>query len=107
MSEHSLIVFKIPGCTNCSKACAFLDEIGVSKEDYTYIDIATLEDTYDIAMEDAVTFLETHSQSRVFPQIFVKGTYIGDYIELVRKYEYGFLADIFKNKLDIHISINV
>ena len=102
LQQHDFILFKIPGCVNCTKLSGLFDDMGLSSR-YTVINIADL----DQDQEDAVDFLQRKTNSRTFPMIFINNVYLGDYHEVRRKIDFGLFHDILKKELDICIEIDV
>ena len=94
----SLVMFKIPGCINCSKLCTILETLKqqCSEGSFTYdvVDLSDpdLEDSVDVIIEELCSLSEDR---RTFPKLFFNRSYIGDYEDLKRKYDFDGLQYLF------------
>lgn len=88
---NPLVMFTIPGCKNCSKMCIILENLKrqLSEGAFTYqvIDISAVEfeDVFDVIIEELCAL---SGDKRTFPKLFFKRSYIGDYDDLKRKYDF-------------------
>lgn len=86
-----LVMFKIPGCINCSKLCFILETLKqqCSEGSFTYdvVDLSdpVLEDLVDVIIEELCSL---SGDRRTFPKLFFNRSYIGDYEDLKRKYDF-------------------
>ena len=97
----SLVMFKIPGCVNCSKLYDILHDLE-SKNNTGVVckfDVIDLSDTVDIVEEDEYdTVIEELCQisggKRTFPKLFLNREYVGDYIDVKRNLDFDGLRDL-------------
>lgn len=88
---NPLVMFKIPGCMNCSKLCTILETLKqqCSEGSFTYqvIDLSDpdFEDSFDSIVEELCSLSEN---KRTFPKLFFNRSYIGGYEDLKRKYDF-------------------
>lgn len=96
--ENDIIYFKVPGCSDCNKLNAFLNDINVHNS--VAFDLSHLDDD---EYEDGVAYLQTLSGTKRCPMFFINGKYIGDYKKTLSLYDVGELSNIFKNELRVAI----
>ena len=103
--QFPLVMFKIPGCVNCSKLTNLLMDIqtkcekaGYTTFNFDIIDLATLEEDANEGL--LVELCKTSGGKRTFPKLFCRGMYVGDYNDIRRKYAFDGMQDIL-NQLGI------
>ena len=101
LDENPFVMFKIPGCTNCTKMAQMFNDVGLENK-YTVINLAVLDD-----MDDVLFSLKETTKTSLFPMIFINKRFIGSYKEVKQMIEFGTFGDILKNELNITLTIDV
>tara|TARA_B110000261_G_C12865153_1_gene270062 strand:- start:209 stop:514 length:306 start_codon:yes stop_codon:yes gene_type:complete len=96
LGNFNFIMFKIPGCTDCYKMINLFDSIGFINM-YEVINITNI---VDVEYEDAVTYLQNKTNSKMFPMVFINGSYIGNYKDVLKQIELGTFHMTLKHELD-------
>ena len=101
LDENPFVIFKIPGCTNCTKMAELFNSVGL-ENNYSILNLADLDD-----MDDVLSSLKEITKTSMFPMIFIHKKFIGSYKEVKQMIEFGTFGDILKNELNITLTIDV
>lgn len=101
LQNNPFVMFKIPGCMNCTKMSNLFDEVGL-KNQYKVINLADFDE-----MDEILSSLKDSTQTSMFPMIFVNKKYIGSYKEVKDMIGFGSFNDILKHELNISLTIDV
>lgn len=101
LDDNPFVMFKIPGCTNCTKMAEMFNSVGLEKN-YSIINLADLDN-----MDDVLSSLKETTKTSMFPMIFINKKFIGSYKEVKQMIEFGTFGDILKNELNITLTIDV
>lgn len=101
LDENPFVMFKIPGCTNCTKMAQQFNSVGLHGQ-YSVINLDELDE-----MNDVLESLIEKTNTSMFPMIFVNKRFIGSYKEVSNMIEFGSFGDILKSELNISLIIDV
>lgn len=94
ISSHEIVLFSKSNCSYCDMLKRFLVEIGIPDDRLHSINIQEPKETFQEYAEE----LAAISSCFTFPQLFVKGKYIGGYSDIKNMYQFkmDFLQNVFK-----------
>lgn len=104
----SLVMFKIPGCVNCSKLYDILHDLesknnnnGLCK--FNVVDLSDTnnlieEDEYDTVIEELCS---VSGGKRTFPKLFLNRVYVGDYVDVKRNIDFDGMRGL-RSRLGLH-----
>ena len=106
--NSQLVMFKIPGCINCSKLYDILHdfekEYDTEVKMFDVIDLSTITEFIDEDDDDCDydhyydTIIEelciASRGKRTFPKLFANRIYIGDYVDIKNSLEFNGLQDL-------------